>query len=516
MSTTPEYLDSHGGRPEPTRGRRTAWVVGGAGAVLAVLGVGAWAAWSFFATGAQPAEALPASTIAYASIDLDPSGGQKIEALRTLREFPAIKDELDLDTDDDVRRRIFEAIQDSGTCPDLDFADDVEPWLGDRMAVAAVDTGEDEPAPVLVLQVSDEDAADAGLSALEDCAGEDADTAWSIRDGWAVVGESQDVLDQMADDAAQAPLSDDDDFRHWTGEAGGGGIATVYVAAAAGELVADRIGTQDDAGAAHSYEECPAPCLGYAGVGTDDVPPEVGDALRDFGGMAATLRFDDGALELEVAADAGDAQSALAGSTGGDDVVATLPEDTGVALGVGFAQGWLADLVDDDTLRRLSDETGLDWPEDAETLVGSSTALAVSGDIDPEAAIESADGSDVPVGLKVLGDADAIADVVERLGGPFEVDSDGEVVAVGPDADYRAELLEDGGLGDTDVYRRALPDAADASAVLFVGFDAGDWLDRAVGDDAELADNLAPLEAVGLSATTTGDTTHVVLRVTTG
>ena len=66
-------------------------------AALAVVGVGAWAAAQFFATGAQPSEALPAGTIGYASIDLDPSGAQKIEALRTLNKFPAFKDELDLE-----------------------------------------------------------------------------------------------------------------------------------------------------------------------------------------------------------------------------------------------------------------------------------------------------------------------------------------------------------------------------------------------------------------------------------
>ena len=68
---------------------------------------GAWAATSFFATGAQPAEALPDSTIAYFSVDLDPSGGQKIEAIKTLRKFPAFTDKIDLETDDDLRERLL-------------------------------------------------------------------------------------------------------------------------------------------------------------------------------------------------------------------------------------------------------------------------------------------------------------------------------------------------------------------------------------------------------------------------
>ena len=88
--------------------------VGAAVGAVAVGGL-AWAAWSFFSTGAQPAEALPDSTLAYASIDLDPSGGQKIEALRTLQKFPAFKDQVGIDSDDDIREWIFDA--DPGRAP---------------------------------------------------------------------------------------------------------------------------------------------------------------------------------------------------------------------------------------------------------------------------------------------------------------------------------------------------------------------------------------------------------------
>ena len=161
MSTTPdqpEYLESGSGRPldaesPGTRrgGAKKGLLVGGGVAALALLGVGAWAAVSFFATGAQPAEAL-----------------------RTLNKFPAFEDEVGIDTDDDIRQAIFEEIEDGLDCAGLDYGDDIEPWLGDRAAVAAVDTGGDEPAPVFVLQVKDADAADKGLAAISDCAGEDA------------------------------------------------------------------------------------------------------------------------------------------------------------------------------------------------------------------------------------------------------------------------------------------------------------------------------------------------------
>src|SRR5215218_10147285 len=135
----PEYLEQGGGAPlvrEPRSGGggRKAFLSGAIVVGLAAVGGGVWAATSFFASGAQPAEALPASTIGYASIDLDPSGGQKIEAFRMLNKFPAFEDKIGLDADDDIKRAIFDRAEVSVACDGLDYAQDIEPWLGDRAA----------------------------------------------------------------------------------------------------------------------------------------------------------------------------------------------------------------------------------------------------------------------------------------------------------------------------------------------------------------------------------------------
>lgn len=515
MSSTPEFLDGHDGRPlrprgPSRRGRRTALLAGGLVGVAAVAAGGAWA-WSFLATGPQPAVALPGSTIAYASIDLDPGGGQKVEALRTLRKFPAFEDHIGLDTDDDVRRYLFEQAQDSGACPGVDYDRDVEPWLGNRLAVAAVDTGADEPASVLVVQVTDEAAAEDGLATLADCGAGESD-GWVVSDGWALVGESQDLVDGIAADAEDAALSDDEDYTSWVEKAGDAGIASFYVAPGAGDFLADEFGQVE----------------GSSGDG--DEPPA---ALKDFGGMAGTLRFDDGGLELDVAADAGGAQGLLGRSDRGDDVLATLPDDTVAAIGVGFADGWFTDVLDrfgavsgmstDQLLDELSAESGLDLPGDAETLAGDSAALAVGGDFDPEAFFGAGDVSEVPIGVKVRGDADAIEAVLDKIrsqaGADAELlgsDHEDGTVAIGPSADYRASLLRDGDLGGSQVFRNVVPQAGDAAAILFVNFDAsGGWLDDLAGEDAEAARNLEPLEGFGVSGWLDGDTSHVQLRVTT-
>ncbi|MBZ5736830.1 DUF3352 domain-containing protein [Nocardioides mangrovi] len=535
MTDQPEYLDSRGGAPgvppterRPRRRRRPLLIAAGV-VGLAVVGGGAWAAWSFFSSGAQPSEALPASTIAYVSVDLDPSGGQKIEALRTLKKFPALDDQLDLGTDDDLREWIFDKIQEeSSECTDLDYGDDVEPWLGDRFAVAAVDSGGDSPSPIVVVQVSDDDKADAGLTKLRDCGGGSTeDGAWAIDDGWALIGEDQQTVDAVAAEAAQGSLADDADFQQWTGAAGDDGIVSMYAAPTAGQALADYV--------SDSFGE-----LTGADPSLQSQMDQATEQLKDFKGAAATVRFDDGGLELEAAADAGSKGAIYTASDDGGEAVTSLPSGTAAAFGVGldFQDGWLDRLLDpiaqeagvssDDLVATAQEELGIDLPQDVETLLGHSFAIAIDQDFDPSA-LDSASGpQDVTgVGVKILGDADAIDGVLDKVrtaaggadAGLLDSDPGDGAVAVGPDPDYRRQLLEDGDLGDDDGFRKVVEHGDDASEILYVDVDAvTGWLSDsgAFGDDPDVADNLEPLAALGLSAWQEDDVSHVVLKVTTG
>src|SRR3569623_579947 len=140
---TPEYLEYGAGSPlapepalpatGPRRSRRAWWVGGGVVALLGV-GAGAWAVMSFFQQGAQPAEALPATTVGYLSLDLDPSGGQKIDAFRTLNKFPAFKKDVGVDSVDQLRQKIGDALVSGSGCAGVDFDRDIDPWLGNRLA----------------------------------------------------------------------------------------------------------------------------------------------------------------------------------------------------------------------------------------------------------------------------------------------------------------------------------------------------------------------------------------------
>ena len=565
----PEYLDSGSGRPivpEPAAagggGLKKGLLVGGGVAGLAVVGVGAWAAVSFFATGPQPAEALPAGTLAYLSVDLDPSGGQKIEALKTLNKFPAFEDEVGIDTDDDIRKAVFDMVQDEVDCDGLDYEDAVEPWLGDRAAVAAVDAGGDQPDPVVVIQVKDADRAEDGLAAIRKCGGED--LGWSIDGDWAVLAETEKIAKTVSDDAAKASLADDEDFQRWTDEAGDSGVVAMYAGPALGDYLAEHaddlfafpfammsggmamecVASSDDS-LDGSVEEC-NPMDPDAPEGESMVSDEMKQAFEDFGGMAGVIRFDDGAVEVEFASDAGTAAGAsLLGVTGlaadgdaGADTVSTLPDDTAVAIGVGFAEGWFRNVLEsyapylgggedlDSLVDDIETETGLTLPDDIETLFGDSAALAIGADVDPESFLGSGDGSDIPIALKVDGDPDEIEAVLEKLRAQFpesdtivfDSDSEGDTVVIGPNEDYRKKVLKDGDLGGNDVFQDVVREADDASVVFFVNVNEIEkTIADAMGEDGddEFLENIKPISGFGISGWLDDDVSHSVMRLTT-
>ncbi len=532
----PEVLEQGGGAPltaaPAARNLKPVLIGGAAVAALAVAGGAAWAAMSFFTTGEQPAAALPAGTLAYVGIDLDPSGGQKIEALGMLNKFPAFKDRLGLDTDDDLRKALFDEIQGGeDACANLEYARDVESWLGDRAGVGLVDA---EHTVVFVVQVSDADAAAAGLEKLRNCvahgdankvAAPDADLGYAIEGDWAVLAETTEIAERAAADGASSSLADDADFQTWTGRAGDPGVMTAYAAADAASTIFDSAdGLLPMAGLDPTME-----------VGGGEATDQMKKAFADFQGMAATLRFSDGSLELETAGGFGLQNTTFYGTDRGDDALATLPADTVAAFGLGFQEGWLtkvsesvADLTGEaESLEEMYDameqELGIQVPEDVETLVGESAVLALGPGFDAESLTNSGDGSDIPVGVKLKGDPVAAQEVLDKLkemAGPdagfLEAQASGDFLAISPNDDYRAALLEDGGLGESETFQDVIREAEQAGVVFYLDFDGSDdWLVELTGDDAEAKANLSPLSAVGMSAWQEDGIAHAVLRVTT-
>lgn len=540
-----DYAAFGGGATPPPRQRSTKkWLIGGGAVVAAaaLVGGGAFAAASLLGggDGAQPAEALPASTFAYASVDLSDLN----DAFSMLAKFPGLTDGSGFGSitksGGDPREKLVNAVLGSGGdfCGGLSWQKDFQPWLGQKAAVAGVELN-GQPEPVVVVQVEDADAAKAAFDKFNGCDDSPEDAAYAITDHWALLSDDQDAVNTIAKKASSGSLADDSDYQHWTGQVGDLGVATFYAAPSAGDLIAKVLkerggrpdiltdsGSDDEFGS-QPFGGGPDDLLGFC-PGLLDDPGAVSDSyekyLDDFSGAAATIRFNDGGVELETAADLGQTVSA---SNDAGSLVTSLPDDTAAAVGVSVGDDWFesalgglgqvcGDGFDQQSLEdQLSSLTGLDVPDDIDTLLGDGLTISLGGDVDPSS---FDDPSTAPVGIKVKGDPDAIERVVgkisNRLGGAAGVlgsDRDGDMIAIGPNESYRQSLLGDGGLGGDKTFQNVVPDADRASAIVYVNFNHFDGV-AGSGQDAE---DFKVLDGLGLSAWYDGTTQHSFLRLST-
>jgi len=546
------------------RGRRTAVVALVALVVSAVLGGGAFAVYTvFFDGGPQPAEVLPVSTVAVLSIDLDPSAGQKIEALKTIRKFPRLKEDLGLDPADDLRKFFVEKAID---CDGVDFDEEVKPWVGKRAAVAAVDLGGDTPVPVLALQITDQKKADAGFEKLVECAEED--LGYIVGTEYLIASDTAEHAQAVLASGEEKSLADDPKYQKWTDEAGDAGVVNFYVAKRASDYLIDGLesiseellgfgGFGGDEALEEEFgeefdEESFSEGGGFAGESAPRAADEdcsdaledpfaaLKDQLEDFDGLAGTIRFADGGMELAVAA-GGFAQFGSPESVG--DEIGALPADTTLAAGFAVPKDYAQELVDQlscgaeaggpDLVAEIEEGSGLELPEDLTTLLGTALTLSVGGDA-PENLVEIEGPADLPVGLALHGDAAGIEDVIatieETIGTSLEdeigigITSSDSMVVLSPSEDYADALLGNGGLGTSDEFREAVPEADKAAAILYLDFDS-EWrtalLDLALDDgvsesDVETAkENTEPLKSLGISSWVEGDASHVLLKLAT-
>jgi hypothetical protein len=520
MSDHTTVMPAYQPPPEPRRSRGLIAVVASVVAVVLVAG-GGFAAWRFFAGGGpRPAEVLPASTFALVTVDLNPSGGQKVEAIKTLRKFPTFRDEAGLKPDSDPIKRLFDEVQKDGTCKNLDYERDVKSWIGQRAGLGGVEL-DGKPVPVGALQVSDADNAKGGFARLLKCVGDSGPFGWTLVDDYIVMSDSDAHAKEIAAAGKKSPLSENADFQKWTDEAGGAGIMNAYVGSKAVDIISEELSS----GLKDMSE------LGGELSSSGD-QEELSDALaayKDFQGAAAVLHFADGGIELSVAGGGG--KAARSKETVGEHVAA-MPSDTAVLLALAVPSKAF-DAIDKADPKGTGSELlgsmlGIDFPEDLKTLLGKSFSFSLGGDAPDDLASIKGPG-DISVGALIRGDADKIDEVIAKLEkttgstlADLEVtktSKDGKV-ALASNEKYADQLLGSGSLADDEGFKDAVPNADDAQAIAYVDFD-GDWgkavlkliRDEGDKDSAEAADNLAVLRGFGASVWADGDVTHGLVRL---
>lgn len=585
------------GRPA---GRRTGVVVASVVAVALVLGGGAFAAYRVFAaSGPQADEALPASTVALVTLDLDPSAKQKVEAIKTIRKFPALKKELGLDVDDDLREWVFKKATDSGDCKSLNYAKDIEPWIGKRIALGAVDLGAKQVTPAIALQITDAAAAKRDFAKLVKCSDPGEDFGFTVGKDYLIASDSEANAKKIVAAAEKSTLADSAAYRKQMDRVGDLGVLSFYVAPQGLKAMVE--GLTDFGGAAmgggptaEDFAERPSGTPTSAterpqGLPSDAataLPPELrkqleelekqseemkkqaeqlktpgsmgnsvprpaapaetpapgadahlDKALKDFKGMAGTVRFSDGGMELSAVGEG--AKQLTSGGVVGKQLGA-LPKDTTLALGFGvpndFAktvvdqlQGQLSDLTGD-LVAEAKESLGLTLPEDLEDLLGDSVTLSLSGDAPNLKEVESPE--DVPVGLVIRGDGAKIRAVIAKIEEatgqqladlPIHVKESKDQVTLSPSKDYAEALTKSGSLKDSSAFKSVVPEADKATMAFYVHVDSTwrtalvDLAKEMFGSSSarDVEANSKVLEAIGLSTWTDGPVSHSLLKITT-
>jgi hypothetical protein len=491
------------GQPEAKpKGRRGA-VISGVVATVALLGGGgAIAAYSALSGGgAQPESVFPSTTVALAKVDLDPSAGQKVDAIRFIRKFPDAQAKVKEDSD--LRKVVFDAIKDQGGLKDVDYAKDVEPWLGERAAFGAVPgaKGED-PVPVLALAVKDKGEAEKSLPKLTKAM--DGGECRVVED-FALCAEKKDQLDSFVSATQKATLADSDNFKTDLGDLGETGIITAW---------GDSAKFADLAKEAGQSAAAPGFLSGLTG-GTGSV--------QDAGRFAMALRFD--GPNLELAGHVNDAKTSFVGSANARSI-AELPKGTLAAVTVANAgeqlkTAWpqLESTIKEtageqqftDGVAEAEQALGISIPDDIVKALGSQFSIAFGG--------MGADNSEIKVGLVTDGDKAVLQKLSDAAGqgmgaGGLTLKGADKNTAVALSDSWATELTNTHGLGDSKGFKDAVKDVDSSRVAAYVDI-AG--VLAAFKDEvpADVSKNLGQFSALGMTVSGEGKSGDFALRLTT-
>jgi hypothetical protein len=482
----PEMMGS-GPSGKGGKGKR-GWLIAGVAALVVALigGGGVYAATLLSGGGSQPDEVLPAAAIGYLRVDLDPAANQKVALFNIARKFSATKDSF---SGDDPRQALFDALkkQESGM-GDVDFAKDVEPWLGSRIGIAALPAAQgDEPGALAAIQVTDETAARAGLAKIMD----DDKAGVAFRDGYALIAETQAEADKYTEGPT---LSENADFTDDIGAVGEPGVMSFWADV-------DQIAKL-------------SPAMGSQGAAT----------LKPLAGarFAGALRFDSGYAEL---AGVMRGVQALEGAEPEAAKVTDLPASTIGALSISglgevFGKQWTEVskmAAGDPTFQQLltsAQQNGLSLPGDVVSLLGTNLTAAVDEN--------GLDGSTPKIGARLTTDvakAQEVLGKIEKLLSASgatapqlgKVPGDG-VLSIASSQEYAQQLAAAGTLGESETFQTAIPDGDASTFALFVDLDKAEKL-YLPSVQGEARANLQVLRAVGLSGKHGGSESSFSLRL---
>lgn len=469
-------------QPEPKKKRGKVIPIVAALAMVLVLAGGGIFAYGKLAGGQQPADVLPGTAVAYARVDLNPSAGQKVAAIRFMMKFPSVKDKLGLSGDqDDLRQKLFEQIKKSAgdNLANVDYDKDIKPWLGDRAGVAVLPPadGKDSPVPVVAVQVKNQDAANNGMDKL--LANEDKKPGRAFSDGYMLLSDDQATVDSAIATAKDNPLTKNAKFSADMDKLGEQGFLS---------------GWADMKGLATMTRKVDSGQLAGLGDATTAVALRFDASYVELKGIGQG----DKSIKANSAADAGDLVSKLPDSTagaiavsGGDNLIDTAWQQLQKTGGQN-----LKPMID-----QLSAQTGLTLPDDLKSLAGKNLAVAIDKDAANGPKIAARMETDPAKAEAVVQKLTTLLRQRSSANVPIETAKDDDTLVVSTSKEYADQVLKGGNLGQAENFKQALPDTKGAVMIGYVDFEAASSIGQRFAEDKDLA----ALRSAGIVARSTGD-----------
>lgn len=472
--------------------KRTGLIVGGVAAVLAIGAGGVLATQALSGGGAQPAEVLPGDSVLYLRLDIDPSAGQKVAAVRFLDKLPDLKG---IAGDGDPRKKLWEMVtkEAADDCVSkFSYDNDIAPWLGDRVGFSMRPGGTSRtPNIAIAIQVKDESKANDTITRLFSCDSKDAGDV-RMKNGYAILtppGQGDATVAAID----KGTLAANTTFAGDMSALGEQGVLSMWADGI--PLVKELANLGGSMG----------------GVNADDLATITETAQ---GRVAAAVRFDPGYVELAGIARGLDPSGTVQGDT---SELVNLPDDTALAIHSSghdktFDTAWaqFKKQIDsatgssgEDPLDQLESEYGIKLPDDLKALLGSSLTIAM-----PAQEL----GSDIPtIGAKVVSSnaqrADEVIGTIEDLAdasGTVTRKVEGNKLFVATTPDYVGALQSGGKLGDSDAFKAAVTDVGQAHMAVFVDMDKlGSQLAKEADGDAKAV--IEAMKSIGISASFMGE-----------
>lgn len=481
----------------PKKGRRTALI---AGAIALVL-VGSTVAFAVnrLAPKGSPLDSVVAADAAvYVRVDLDPSAGQKVAAVRFLQKLPTTASEFTKDPRKGMFDLIKENVSDETARAEID---NVEAWLGNRAALVVLAPPSDGAQPVAygAIEVTDAAKAKASLDKLT----ADGEGSYVIRDGYAVVMQKESQSQVLAA-LDKGSITANAQYSADMAALGDPGVFSMWL----------------DAGKFADFLDAESGSL--SGMTMSELQPQL-DALRKGARMATTLRFDPDFLEFAgvLRGDGAAELAALSSGPAGLTQMTTLPDDTLAAMQVNgldaiLEQQWqtYASAIEEtgNTVDDLGAQLGMTLPDDLANLLGTTTTIALP---------KQDFSSDVPTLGIVTTPKDAAKawdqarNLIQQAGAAGQVDvwNEGNTLYLTTDPAYTTALKSTGALGATPGFAVAVKDAATAQVGFYLDLDG---FEPAYTDSlpAEWKDFVLGLRGFGMSSAMTKDGSSFSMRLT--